>query len=70
MGKIPQISHKRAIRAFEKLGFKVIRQSKHVSMYDGRNIIIIPRANPINTYSLKGIIDDSGVEISDFLNAL
>ena len=39
-------------------------------MYDGRNIIIIPRANPINTYTLKGIIDDAGVEVDDFLNAL
>ncbi|MBS3908215.1 MAG: type II toxin-antitoxin system HicA family toxin [Actinobacteria bacterium] len=70
MGIIPQISHKRAIRAFEKLGFKVIRQGKHVSMYDGRNIIIIPRANPINTYTLKGIIDDAGVGLEDFLSAL
>lgn len=62
--------HKRVIKAFEKYGFKIVRQGMHISMYDGRNIIIIPRANPINTFTLKGIIQDSGVALDDFLKAL
>lgn len=70
MAKVPRVSHKRVVKAFEKLGFKVIRQGKHISMHDGRNIIVIPRANPVNTHTLKGIIDDAAVSVEDFLDAL
>jgi predicted RNA binding protein YcfA (HicA-like mRNA interferase family) len=48
MPKLSGISHKKAVKAFEKVNFQVIRQGKHISMSDGNRIIVIPRANPIN----------------------
>ena len=49
MPKLTGISHKRAVRAFEKANFKIVRQGKHISMTNGERIIIIPRGNPINS---------------------
>lgn len=70
MAKIPQISHTRAIKAFKKAGFAIIKEGKHVSMFDGRNIIVTPRANPINTFTLKGIINDTGLTVEEFKKLL
>jgi predicted RNA binding protein YcfA (HicA-like mRNA interferase family) len=66
MPKLPGISHQTAIRVFQKSGFSIIRQGKHISMSDGQRIIIIPRANPINAYTMGGIIRDSGLSIEQF----
>jgi len=32
MPKLPGVSHSRAVRAFEKAGFWVVREGKHISM--------------------------------------
>ena len=66
MAKLPGISYERAVRAFEKRGFRVVRQGKHISMTDGERIIIIPRANPINAFTMAGIIKDAGMTIEEF----
>jgi predicted RNA binding protein YcfA (HicA-like mRNA interferase family) len=42
MAKLPGVNHKRAIKAFEKAGFWILRQGKHVTMTDGERIITIP----------------------------
>lgn len=70
MPKLAGINHKRAIKAFEKVNFKVIRQGKHISMTDGNRIIVIPRANPINAYTMGGIIKDAGLTIEEFKKLL
>jgi predicted RNA binding protein YcfA (HicA-like mRNA interferase family) len=66
LGKLAGVAHLKAIRAFEKLGFRVIRQSKHVIMSDGRRHLTIPRANPIDAYTMGGIIKDAGLTIDEF----
>ena len=70
MPKLPGINHKEAIRAFKKAGFRVIREGKHISMSDGRRIIIIPRANPINAFTMAGIIRDAGLTVEEFKKLL
>lgn len=70
MPKLPGINHKEAVRAFKKAGFRVIREGKHISMSDGRKIIIIPRANPINAFTMAGIIRDAGLTIEEFKKLL
>ena len=70
MPKLSGINHKRAIKAFEKANFKIIRQGKHISMTDGNRIIVIPRANPINAYTMGGIIKDAGLTIEEFKKLL
>lgn len=70
MPKLPGINHKEAVKAFKKAGFRIIREGKHISMSDGRRIIIIPRANPINAFTMAGIIRDAGLTIEEFKKLL
>jgi predicted RNA binding protein YcfA (HicA-like mRNA interferase family) len=70
MPKLSGINHKRAIKAFEKAGFNIIRQGKHITMSDGIHIVTIPRANPINAYTMGTIIQGSGMTISQFKQLL
>lgn len=47
MPKIAGVNHRRAIRAFERAGFSIIREGrKHVVMSDGARFLTIPRNNP------------------------
>ena len=70
MPGLPGVSHRRAVKAFEKAGFWVVREGRHISMTDGDRIIIIPRANPINAFTMGGIIKDAGMTIEEFKELL
>lgn len=70
MPKLPGINHLMAIKAFEKAGFQVIRQGKHITMTNGGRIIVIPRANPVNAYTMAGIVKDAGLTIEEFKKLL
>jgi len=70
MPKLPGISHRRAVRAFGKASFWIVREGKHISMTDGERILIIPRANPINAFTMGGIIKSAGMTIEDFKRLL
>jgi len=37
---------------------------------DGERIIIIPRANPINAFTMGGIIKDAGMTVEEFKKLL
>jgi hypothetical protein len=43
MPKIAGVNHLRAVQAFEKAGFKIVRHGKHIVMSDGSHFITIPR---------------------------
>ena len=70
MPKLPGINHLDAIRALEKRGFRIIRQGKHIVMSDGTRILTIPRNNPVNAYTMGGIIQDAGITIDEFRRLL
>lgn len=70
MPKLSDVNHLRAIKAFEKVGFRIIRQGKHITMTDGEHILTIPRANPINAYTMATIIKGSGLTIAQFKELL
>ncbi|MBZ0202738.1 MAG: type II toxin-antitoxin system HicA family toxin [Ignavibacteria bacterium] len=70
MPKLPGINHLRAVKAFEKAGFSIARQGKHVTMTNGVRILTIPRANPINAFTMGGIVRDSGLSIEEFRKLL
>jgi predicted RNA binding protein YcfA (HicA-like mRNA interferase family) len=71
MPKLPGIHHhQRAVKAFEKAGFRVVREGKHISMVKGARIIIIPRNNPINAFTMAGIVKDAGLTIEEFKQLL
>ncbi|MEO5357776.1 MAG: type II toxin-antitoxin system HicA family toxin [Nitrospirae bacterium YQR-1] len=66
MPKLSGINHRRAVKVFEKSGFWIVRQSKHITMTNGKRIITIPRADPINAFTMAGIINDAGLTIEKF----
>lgn len=70
MPKIPGVNHLDAVRALEKAGFSVVRQGKHLVMSNGVRILTIPRHNPINAFTLGGIVRDAGLTIEQFRDFL
>lgn len=70
MGKIPGVNHLAAVRALEKAGFRIIRQGKHIVMSDGVRILTIPRYNPVNAYTMGGIVRDAGLSEDEFRKLL
>jgi predicted RNA binding protein YcfA (HicA-like mRNA interferase family) len=68
--KIPGVNHLDAIRALEKAGFRVVRQGKHTVMSDGIRILTIPRHNPVNAFTMGGIVRDAGLSVEAFKKLL
>ena len=70
MPKVPGVNHLDAVRALEKAGFGVVRQGKHIVMTDGVRILTIPRHNPVNAYTMGGIVRDAGLRVEEFRKLL
>ena len=70
MGKLAGITHLKAVRAFEKAGFRVVRQSKHVVMSNGVLTLTIPLGNPIDAFTMGGIVRDAGLTVERFRKLL
>jgi len=70
VGKIPGVNHLDAVRALEKAGFVIKRQGKHVVMSDGIRILTIPRHNPVNAFTMGGIVRDAGLSPEQFRDLL
>lgn len=66
MGRLAGVNHLEAVRALEKAGFRILRQGKHIVMSDGVRILTIPRQNPVNAFTMGGIIRDAGLTIERF----
>lgn len=66
MTKLPQLSHERVVRALERAGFSVLREGKHISMTDGKRIVIIPRQHVIKPGTLRHILDAAELGIDQF----
>ena len=66
MAKLPSLPHLRVVRALSKAGFRVLRQGKHVVMTDGQTLITIPRHDPVNRWTLAGILKDAGLSVDEF----
>jgi predicted RNA binding protein YcfA (HicA-like mRNA interferase family) len=68
--KLPGIPHLQAVRALEKAGFKIVREGRHVVLSDGRRILTVPRHNPVNSFTMGGIVIDAGLTIEEFRKLL
>jgi predicted RNA binding protein YcfA (HicA-like mRNA interferase family) len=58
------------VRALEKAGFSILRQGKHVVMSDGNRILTIPRHDPVNAFTMGGIVRDAGLTPAQFRELL
>lgn len=70
MPKLSGINHLEAVRALEKAGFRVARQGKHIVMTNGARILTIPRNNPVNAFTMGGIVRDAGLTVDEFRRLL
>ena len=70
MSKIPGVNHLDAVRALQKAGFAIARQGKHIVMSNGARILTIPRHNPVNAFTLGGIVRDAGLTVEQFRDLL
>ena len=70
MPKLAGINHLDAVRALEKVGFRIARQGKHIVMTDGNRVITIPRHNPVNAITMGNIVRDVGLTNEKFRKLL
>jgi predicted RNA binding protein YcfA (HicA-like mRNA interferase family) len=70
VGKIAGIPHLRAVQALEKAGFRIARQGKHIVMTDGVRILTVPRHDPVDAFTLAGIVRDAGLTERRFRDLL
>jgi len=68
--KLAGINHLDAVRALEKVGFRIARQGKHIVMTDGNRVITIPRHNPVNAITMGNIVRDVGLTNEKFRKLL
>ena len=70
MPKIPGVNHLDAVRALQKAGFRIVRQGKHIVLSNDQRIVVIPRNNPINAFTMGGIARDAGLSVAEFRKLL
>ncbi len=70
MPRIPGISQQGAVRVFERLGYKIVRQSGHIVMSNGKTRLVIPRHNEINAITMGAIARDAGLSPDQFRELL
>jgi predicted RNA binding protein YcfA (HicA-like mRNA interferase family) len=68
--RLPGINHLDAVLALERARFYIVRQGKHIVMSNGTRILTIPRHNPVNAFTMAGIVKDAGLTIEDFKKLL
>jgi hypothetical protein len=68
--RLPGTNHLNAVRALEKAGFRIARQSKHIVMTDGTRVLTIPRHNPVNAITMGNIVRDAGLTNDEFRKLL
>jgi HicA toxin of bacterial toxin-antitoxin, len=68
--KIPGIPHLRAVRALERPVFLIAREGKHIVMTHGIRIVTIPRHDPVDAYTMGGIVRDAGLTPQRFRDLL
>jgi len=64
------VSAEPAVRAFSKVGFKIVARGKHIGMSDGTHRITIPDHKRLNPYTLRAIIKDAGLTDDEFKELL
>ncbi len=69
MPRIPGVRHRDAVRALQKVGFRIAREGKHIVMTDGQRILTIPGHDPVNA-PMGGIVQDAGLTVEQFKKLL
>ncbi len=70
MPRIPGVNFDQAVRTFEQIGYRVIRQGKHIIMSNGITRLTIPRNKPINPFTMGAIARDADLTPQEFKKLL
>jgi len=70
--KLPRdVSGAEAVRALERLGFSINRQTgSHVRMVQGNHRVTVPMHRNLVVGTLQSILRQAGVSLIDFMKAL
>lgn len=66
---VPGVSgknHRRTVTAFEKIGYRTVRENNHIIMTNGSIRLEIPWHNPINAFTMAGLIRKAGLTRQQF----
>ena len=55
---------------FSKLGYRIVRQSGHIVMSNGKTRLTVPRHTPINAITMGAIAKDAGLTPDAFRKLL
>ena len=55
---------------FQKLGYRVVRESGHLILSNGTQRLVIPRHNPANAITMGAIAIDAGLTPQQFRELL
>lgn len=75
MPKLPLVSGDQAVKAFKKLGYKVVRQrGSHIRMHHlfdkSKNPLTIPRHQMLGKGLIRKLLRDAKITPEDFTNLL
>lgn len=73
MAKLPSISSRKVIKAFEALGWTVVRQrgSHIILVQEGHEATLsVPGDNPVARGTLRSLIRSAGLTVDEFVAAL
>lgn len=65
------VTGREAVKALRRLGFSVERQTgSHIIMQHGPKTVVVPDHKPIRVGTPKGLIEQAGVSMDEFINNL
>ena len=70
--KLPRdVTGDRAVRALRRLGFVEIRQTgSHRILRKATRTVVVPQHRPIKPGTLKGLIEQAGITVENFMAEL
>ena len=70
--KVPRdVNGSEAARALKRLGFEQIRQTgSHLIMRKENRTVVVPQHKPIKPGTLKGVIEQAGITVEQFIASL
>jgi len=70
MPELPHISGNTALKVFQYLGFRIMRQKgSHVVLRKGNSGCVIPLHKELAPGTLRGSIKQAGITVEDFVEA-
>jgi len=69
MKKLTDCSHQRAVRAFEKHGFRVAGGRKHIKMSNGQHTFALPRSRRLHPHLLARLVREAGLNPNAFADS-